>query len=144
MRKSLYCNRCRVRLTALLAIVSGKDPKVPEPLIEDRKPIVSRGVGFKAWKATPWIYREPGEPLAFVPQYWLNPLDLTDAVQLSRDTSRTIGCCGISGINGPNQLCRCKQEIGTLQDDCMTPCVFIPEPEATFWADCDSEYLDNP
>lgn len=101
-----------------------------------------RGTGFKAWEATPWLYRDPGEPLSFVPQYWLNPEDLTDAVRLSRNSSRISGCCGIAGINGPNQLCQCKREIGTIQDDCMMPRVFIPEPDATIWADGDSEYLD--
>jgi len=141
MRKSLYCSTCGARLTAPLTILSGKDPKVAKPLIEDRKPIVPRGTGYKAWEATPWLYRAPGETLSFVPQYWLNPADLTDAVQFPKNGAGLDGCCGIIGLGGPNQLCRCKSAIGTLQDDCMTPKVFIPEPTATVWAEGASDHL---
>lgn len=144
MRKSLYCKTCHLRLSAPLEIVSSKDPAVTAPVIEDRKPLVPRGTAVKSWQAVPWIYRERGEPLSFVPQYWLHPYDLTDGVKLSRNLSRTIGCCGIGGFNGPNQLCHCKSEIGTLQDDCMTPKVFIPEPEATEWAEGDDNHLEHP
>lgn len=144
MRKSLYCNTCRVRLTTPLTIVSGKDPQVAKPMIAYREPVVPQGMGYKAWEATPWLYREPGEPLSFVPQYWLNPADLTDAVQFPKDGAGLEGCCGIGGIGGPNQLCQCKSKIGTLQDDCTTPKVFIPEPDATVWAEGDSDYLDYP
>jgi hypothetical protein len=144
MRKSLYCKACRIRLTAPLAIRSGKDPAVRMPEIVDREPIVAPGIAFKAWTAVPWVYREPGEPLNFVPQYWLNPADLTDVVTILRGRGRSHGCCGITGFDGPNQLCRCKAEIGTLQDDCMTPKVFIPEPDATEWVEGDGDYWNYP
>lgn len=144
MRKSLYCGICRIRLSAPLTLVSGKDPRVPQPVFEDRKPIVPPGIGYKSWEATPWIHGELAEPLSFVPQYWLNPSDLTDAVQRSKDRARLAGCCGIAGIGGPNQLCRCRSEIGTLQDDCMMPKVFIPQPDATIWSEGSSDYLDDP
>jgi hypothetical protein len=74
-----------------------------------------------------------------VPQYWLHPDDLTGPVHLSDDA---VGCCGVGGFHGPNQVCRCKTAIGTLLEDCMTPTVFIPEPNATKWADGDHEYLE--
>ncbi|BBB07043.1 hypothetical protein SPYCW_0059 [Sphingopyxis sp. EG6] len=140
MRKSLYCSICGARLTTPLTIVSGKNPKVVKPLIEVRKPIVSQGTAYKAWEATPWLYRAPGESLSFVPQYWLNPTDLTDSVQFPKNGAGLGGCCGIAGIGGPNQLCRCKCPIGTLQDDCMTPKVFIPEPDATVWVEGNEDY----
>jgi hypothetical protein len=30
-------------------------------------------------------------------------------------------------------VCQCGAEIGTRQDDCWTPRVFIPAPESTEW-----------
>lgn len=140
MAKSLYCNRCRVRLTAPLTIRSGKDPAVAAPDVRDKAPLVPPGIGFKSWEPQRWTWTEPGHPLHFVPQYWLNPEDLTDAVRDTGNLARLGGCCGPTGMNGPNQICRCKAEIGTLQHDCITPHVFIPEPATTMWQDGSEDY----
>lgn len=142
MKKSLYCNRCHVRLSAPLTIVSGKDPAVTKPEVRNQQPLVERGIGFKSWEPQRWIYTEPGHPLHFAPQYWLNPEDLTDAIRDSPDRSRIGGCCGEAGISGPNKICRCKAEVGTLQTDCFTPRVFIPESSTTSWHEGDDDYWD--
>lgn len=133
MRKSLHCAACGTRLTAPLQILSGKDPAVPEPAFEDGKPLTAQGIGFKSYKRTP-VYGD-SIPLDFIPQYWLNPEDLTEAVRDTGNQKRLGGCCGLAGITGPNQLCRCGAEIGTLRTDCWTPRLFIPEPDKTTWID---------
>lgn len=33
---------------------------------------------------------------------------------------RSVGCCGSSGVDGRNLVCRCGGEIGTLVGDCWT------------------------
>lgn len=135
MTKALYCNRCGVRLSVGVTVLSSNDPAVAMPEGEGGKPIVPPGTAFKSWAAVPWLYREPGEPLNITPQYWMHPDDLDADVRLSDDVGRTIGCCGVSGISGPNQLCRCGAEIGSLHEDCFLPHFFIPEPAATTMRD---------
>jgi len=79
---------------------------------------------------------DPGNrpPLQFVPQYWLNPIDVAGRVEDVDDACRLNGCCGPSGHSGPNQQCRgCGQEVGTLMADCWTDHVFVPEPKQTYW-----------
>lgn len=139
MRKSLHCNRCGARLSAPLVIASGKDPAIRKPEAVDRQPLVARGLAFKSWEPQSWLHTGPGHPLHFAPQYWLNPDDLTRAVRDTPVKGRLGGCCGVTGLNGPNQVCECRAEVGTLQDGCMTPRVFIPEPEATNWHEGDED-----
>jgi len=140
--KALYCNRCRARLTRQLDIVSGKDPAVTLPELKDREPPVESGVAFKSWKPLVRSFSSEPAPLEFTPQYWLNPDDLTGLV--SPLHSRMNGCCGPSGHDGPNQLCRCKAEIGTYQNDCFTPRIFIPNPETTTWVGGADDFWNHP
>lgn len=93
------------------------------------EPVTPRGVALESEMAVPWLNRAALPWLNFTPQLWLNPGDLTDAV--TDDPRANDGCCGISGMDGRNQLCRCKAKIGTLQADCILPHVFIPDPGAT-------------
>lgn len=134
MRKLLICTACGARLTRPLIVRSGKDPAVAKPRLQDREPPVARGTAFKSYEPMVRSYRGTPEPLEFTPQYWLHPEDVTDAVRQTRDTRRLNGCCGPSGHDGPNQVCRCGAEVGTVQSDCWTAHVFIPEPDATVWA----------
>lgn len=133
MKKSLHCRACGARLTAALAILSGKDPSVTAPEIKDRQPITEAGTAFKSYEPMVRSFSDEPAPFEFVPQVWINPDDLTDAVRLTKKHRRLSGCCGISGSNGPNQLCVCGAEIGTLRTDCSTPLVFVAEPDATEW-----------
>jgi hypothetical protein len=140
--KSLYCNRCRFRLSAPLAILSGKDPAVDGPCVRIGEPLIERGIGYKSWKLPPWFWIEPGHPLDFVPQFWLNPDDLEDRVSDTPDSRLLSGCCGPTGMDGPNKICACKVRVGTFQADCSTPIVFIPDPAATSWHDGSADFLD--
>ncbi|QNQ12128.1 hypothetical protein H3Z74_19650 [Sphingomonas alpina] len=91
------------------------------------------GIAFKSYAPITRSYGDEREPLDFIPQYWINPDDLTDAVGNTRNSRRLSGCCGLAGSNGPNQVCRCGAEIGTLRTDCWSPRIFIPEPGQTWW-----------
>lgn len=126
---ALYCKTCRIRLSAPLTIRSGKDPQVPAPEFKDREPPVERGIAYKSWEPWEQSFDARPTPLEFIPQYWLNPDDLTETIRPL--DSRMGGCCGPSGLSGPNQICRCKAEVGTFMDDCFTPRMFIPEPSTT-------------
>jgi hypothetical protein len=77
-------------------------------------------------------------PLDFTPQFWLNPIDVVHAVENVADESRLGGCCGSNGLYGLNQRChQCGAEVGTLMEDCWTANVFIPQPCATDWVECE-------
>lgn len=133
MKRSPSCRACGALLTIPLTILSGKDPSVTTSGIKDREPITATGSAFKSYAPLVRSYGDEPGPLEFVPQLWINPDDLTDAVRLTKKGRRLNGCCGISGLDGPNQLCACGAEVGTLQSDCFTPLVFVAEPGTMEW-----------
>lgn len=109
--------------------------------IEHGRPIVQPGLVVRSSKPVPWISTSSAVLLS-VPQDWLNPDDVAIGVQEPDDGSGMSGCCGPTGLSGPNQQCRCcKAFVGVLQDDCITPRVFIPDPEKTRWARDDADHL---
>lgn len=131
--KVLTCNMCNARLTVPLEIRSGKDPSVIHPTQIDRLPLTESGIAFKAYEPIERSYGGKPAALEFVPQYWVNPEDVTEAVRMTKNMLRLNGCCGLDGCDGPNQICECGAEIGTLRTDCWTPTVFIPVPQTTLW-----------
>jgi hypothetical protein len=133
MKQLLICKACGARLTAPLMIQSGKDPSVPHPEHKDREPLTQEGVAFKSYGPIERSFGKVPTPLEFVPQIWVNPNDLTEVVRLTKNRSRLNGCCGLDGADGPNQLCNCGAEIGTLKTDCWTARVFVAEPGTTEW-----------
>ncbi len=138
MGKILTCRACRADLSGMLTILSTKDPAVTVPEYRNGEPFGPPGVAYKSWKPLAKAFDGPPVSLGFVPQFWLNPADVAGRV---RNTTRRCrgelrplnGCCGIAGLNGPNQQCLCGAGVGTLQSDCFTPHVFVPEPGATEW-----------
>ena len=130
--KALFCKVCGTQLTRALEIRSGKDPSVTAPELRDQEPIMPAGAAFKSYEPIVRSYSDTPARLEFAPQYWLNPEDLIPSTLLTK-SRRAGGCCGMSGIDGPNQACRCGAEAGTLRTDCWTPLMFIPEPETTEW-----------
>jgi len=133
--KMLTCAACGARLTGPLTILSGKDPAVVHPKHRDGEPLTPPGTAFKSWDPIERSFGDVPSRLEFTPQYWLNPDDLTDAVSLTGDWKRLGGCCDEAGMNGPNQVCACGAEIGTVQRDCYQARVFIPAPHATDWTE---------
>lgn len=79
-----------------------------------------------------------GQPLVAVGTYkpsWnggfvLHPKDVTGSVR-HHDAKRLTGCCGPSGLDGPNRICsECGAEIGTEESDCWTPHSIVTLPNA--------------
>ncbi|WP_203691886.1 hypothetical protein [Catellatospora coxensis] len=59
----------------------------------------------------------------------INPDDLL-VRRAHPDVLRRVGCCGPSGIDGPNLVCGCGAEIATEVADCWTGQVIRLEPAA--------------
>jgi hypothetical protein len=137
MRRALVCGKCGEALSRPLTIWSTKDPAVPPPVHRDGGPLTEAGVAYKSWQAQQWAGDGERVRLDFTPQYWINPIDLAKSLKAVTDVQRLGGCCGLAGMNGPNQRCACGAEVGTLRSDCWTDHVFIPEPDATEWVDAD-------
>ena len=60
-------------------------------------------------------------------------LDPADGVELEPhpDPTRSSGCCGHDGCDGPNRRCpRCHADVATLSDDCWTVVELRFEPAA--------------
>jgi hypothetical protein len=133
MLTALFCSNCGIQLTRPLILRSGKDPSVRAPKYEGGRDLVDQGEVFKSYEPIQRSYGEQPAPLEFTPQFWVNRADLTEAVRLTKKRGRLNGCCGLDGVDGPNQLCSCGAEIGTLKTDCWTAHVFIPEPTGTRW-----------
>lgn len=143
MEKILFCRQCGAQLTRALSIRSGKDPKVRAPEFQDQAPITQTGVAFNSYQPLVRSYRDKPAPLEFTAQLWINPEDITKSVAWMKNRRRLSGCHGPSGLDGPNQVCRCGAEVGTRQADCFTPAVFVPEPKATELRDASETRLEE-
>jgi hypothetical protein len=57
---------------------------------------------------------------------------LADRRNLSRhaNLARLNGCCGLDGLDGPNQLCACGAEVATEKSDCWMAHALIFEDGA--------------
>ncbi|MBT2118892.1 hypothetical protein KK141_11295 [Dyella sp. LX-66] len=133
MKMALQCVRCETVLTDALTIVSEKTPGVVQPQHKEGESFIPRGVAFESWEPIERACGDAPSSLEFVPQCWLNPDDLNESVHDTYDARRLNGCCGLDGCDGPNQVCRCGADVGTLRTDCWTPRVFIPDPKGTKW-----------
>jgi hypothetical protein len=133
VKQILCCAACGATLTPALTVVSSKTPGVILREHEDGKPLTPRGSVFKSWEPIERSYGDEPALLEFAPQYWLNPEDLDGEVRNTPDVRRLNGCCGLDGCDGPNQVCQCGADVGTLRTDCWTPLVFIPDPGSINW-----------
>lgn len=133
MKGVFHCRSCGAALTGEIMVLSTKDPAVAPPDLRDGEPVCPPGTAFKSHEPLQRAVTSGRRaPLEFVPQFWANPQDFEAATQQTGDISRLAGCCGLDGCNGPNMLCRtCNAEVGTMQSDCWTPLIFVPEPDNT-------------
>ncbi|MFF5264267.1 hypothetical protein ACFY4C_35530 [Actinomadura viridis] len=61
----------------------------------------------------------------------VNRHDVTGAIR-HPDQSRSAGCCGPHGLDGPNLVCSgCGREVGTEESDCWKPHFVVTLPTAT-------------
>ncbi|SMD03389.1 hypothetical protein [Novosphingobium sp. B1] len=139
---TLYCIRCRCRLSRARMAVDILDEPGKMANYPARQPLINAGQVVQSAIPAPWINRSTCTILGSKPQFWLNPDDVTDAVEDRSDGVGLNGCCGPTGLSGGNQQCRrCSAVVGILQDDCITPRVFIPDPATTCWEDTDDNFL---
>lgn len=140
--QTLYCKQCRTRLSRSIVFSDHANAAQPGFKFDLRKPVCASGYAVISQRPAPWITGHACPVLRSVPQYWLNPADLEPRVNELADGEGMQGCCGPTGVSGPNQVCRhCKAKVGVLQDDCITPRVFIPDQAATVWSQSDAEHL---
>jgi len=128
---ALYCNRCRIRLSAPVILVPERQLQPQWHDVKDGDDLVPVGTVCESASGAPWMGTSYDGYLAFAPQFWMNPDDRSEAICDTQDSQRLLGCCGVSGFWGFNQICRCKAEVGTLHDDCGLPRYFIPNPATT-------------
>jgi hypothetical protein len=81
VKQILRCVACEAALMVPLTIVSGKAPGVEQPEHKDGEPLTLAGIAFKSWEAIERSFGHVPAPLEFVPQFWLNPDDMTAAVR---------------------------------------------------------------
>src|SRR4051812_47425919 len=104
--KTLFCTLCGAALTGPLTLRSGKDPAVPPPDYEDRKPLIEKGAVLKSYEPLLGLLDWPApDAPGFIPQWWLNPADVARTVRNTKIKNRLSGCCGPSGSDGLNQVC---------------------------------------
>ena len=133
MKGVFHCLKCGIALTGEIMVLSTKDPTVVAPELRDGEPACPAGTAFKSHEPLQRVITQGRRaPLEFVPQFWANPQDFEAATQQTDDINRLAGCCGLDGCDGPNMLCRvCHTEVGTMQSDCWTPLIAVPEPDNT-------------
>jgi hypothetical protein len=133
--KLLACAKCNEPISKLFSIQSSKDPSVAFPALHGGQTVTAQGLAFRSHKPIVQTFKSPKHPLEFSPQLWLNPLDILPIIVATKNLKRLNGCCGWDGMDGPNQVCQCGSEVGTLQNDCWTSHVFIAQPLATIILD---------
>ena len=133
MKWILYCKACRRALTRAVTMVSGRDPGVVPPELEDMQSPTAGGTVFKSYESYRHALSDPRHLLQYIPQVWMNLADLLGEARFTPKLERRFGCCGLDGCDGPNRICECGEHIGTESSDCWTPRMFIPDPAATQW-----------
>ena len=133
MKGIFHCRNCGAALTGEITVMSSQDLAVAPAHLRDGEPPCPTGTAFKSHEPLlRSLTANHRVPLEFVPQFWAHPQDFELAIVQTADVRRRAGCCGMSGCDDPNMLCRaCKAEVGTMQSDCWTPLIFVPEPDYT-------------
>jgi hypothetical protein len=111
-RAVFQCRRCHAALTGLLALVT--DP-------------AALGQRAGASLVPEGHYWPVATGQDFAGHFAVALADLV-GVGYHADPRRMIGCCGPSGIAGPNRVCACGQEVGTERSDCIWPQAVYLDP----------------
>ena len=132
----LRCKHCGSNLTGpVLMRLWHKSPEsIPSSWPNDRQAFSDPGTAVRAQE--PYVRNVGDGPtphLGHTPIDFVHPDDLTDTLRLTEKQGYLNGCCGLDGCDGPNQLCQCGAEVGTLLTDCWTLYGFVPQPAETVW-----------
>jgi hypothetical protein len=109
----VYCKACMVQLTPELLEYTGN---ISEDA-QDGHDYIPKGY-YKICDGT-WGYtiHKSGLCEDEKGQIIINVKDLINAVT-HYDHSKTAGCCGLDGCNGPNKICTAGHEVATEHSDC--------------------------
>ncbi|WP_371225386.1 hypothetical protein [Roseovarius sp. 2305UL8-3] len=146
MKQALFCSNCDTRLTHWLAPIAtlpdmlsqcdfdsnGGDKKYQLPLVPAGHALIMRTAQMRYELFERALYAQMPEADSYI-----NPNDLLDPILWTEKVFRLSGCCGVSGIDGPTNICKCRKEIGTTQADCWTWLVFVPQSSNTYWKNND-------
>ena len=112
------CTNCESRLTAELAEVDS------ESLISEENQTDYVPQGFALLERREFWTRHQG--------YWCIHANDKTGMKMTQQDSRTNGCCGPDGCDGPNMLCAtCGHEVATAKFDCWMPHCVLLEPTGT-------------
>jgi uncharacterized protein (TIGR02996 family) len=123
-RMVLRCAVCRLPLTVPLNPLGG----VVWLSQADATPLVPAGF---LWKSDGTVWNGTAD------HYCVNLADLRNS-RPHPDPHRRVGCCGPSGHDGVNTICRNGHEVGTECSDCWMPHFLHWDPKATEGIDADS------
>jgi len=105
MRTVIHCRSCRRRLSAVLTAEALADPSSAEP----DEALVPAGS----------LHRSDGTVFSGSADCLV--INAKDKRRLVRRSGASTGCCGLDGLDGPNQLCACGAEVATEHSDCRAP-----------------------
>ncbi len=113
----LACRQCSTRLTTDLQLV----------------PLASRNeVMGEDLLAPGQLMQEDGSSLPREAGHFLTNLADAKGVQLTSESRRLNGCCGLDGCDGPNLQCEvCAAYVATKRTDCWTPHYIAFDPVTT-------------
>lgn len=123
----LACQRCRQALTKPLQALNGTADNFRAHARNGNLPF-AMAIHDSLWKeGDPHGRKEDGYLTT-----WISLAGLSDGMMDTTDYRRLNGCCGLDGLDGPNQVCRnCGRYVGTKVTDCWTPHIFEPLAEHT-------------
>ena len=113
----LVCRHCSTRLTANLQLVplAVQNEAMGEDLLPPGQ-----------------LMKEDGSSFQHEAGYFLANVADAEQMQLTSDSRRLNGCCGLDGCDGPNLQCEiCGTYVATKRTDCWTPHYVAFDPATT-------------
>ncbi len=123
----LICKKCTASLTTRLNLFNGNADDFNARMNFDNHPFAME-IHDSIWR--------PGDPTGRKEDgyltTWITVSGLSRGTEDTLDYRRLNGCCGLDGLDGPNQVCTsCGSYVGTKITDCWTPKLFEPLANAT-------------
>lgn len=125
----LRCAACDAAVSDPVSIETDDDL----PFAAANEPAFPKGKGWVTMEPIPQDQRAACPNLLYPNYVFMSTESLAEGVADTPHKDRLSGCCGPSGLDGPNRVCVCGNHIGTEQRDCWTAWQFKPDPTATYW-----------
>ncbi|MGB3626051.1 MAG: hypothetical protein WA989_09490 [Henriciella sp.] len=125
----LHCAVCDAVVSEPVSLEVEDDLPFRRPL----KPAFPKGEGWVTMEPIPQSKWNECRDLLYTNYVFMSTESLAEDVADTPFKDRVRGCCGPSGIDGPNKVCKCGNHIGTESRDCWTAWEFKVDPTATYW-----------